>query len=80
MYQTDKSLQSETFKQVVGGQGNYRGKAPPPTEANLPEIWTGHSLAGPDRDILGRPPGGVLFTAEGPRPFQLWDPRPLQCV
>ena len=49
-------------------------KAPPRTESNLPKIWTGHSLAGPDRDILGRPPGGVLSTAEGPRPFQLGTP------
>ena len=54
------------------------GKAPPPTESNLPEIWTDHSLAGPDRDILGWLAGGVLYTAEGPRPFQLSDPRPPQ--
>jgi len=80
MRQTDKSLQSEKFKQVVEGWENHLEKAPPPTESNLPEIWTGHSLAGPDRDILGRPPGGVLSTAEGPRPFQLSDPRPPQLL
>ena len=48
MRQTDKSLQSEKFKQVVGGLEKKRGlKVPSPTKSNLPEIWTGYSLDGP---------------------------------
>ena len=49
------------------------GKAPPPTESNLPEIWTGHSLAGPDRDILGRPPGVCCPQLRGHAPSN-WGP------
>ena len=73
MRQTDKSLQSEKFKQVVEGWENHLGKAPPPTESNLPEIWTGHSLAGPDRDILGRPPGVCCPQLRGHAPSN-WGP------
>ena len=49
------------------------GKAPPPTESNLPEIWTGHSLAGPDQDILGRPPGVCCPQLRGHAPSN-WGP------
>jgi len=50
------------------------GKGPPPTESNLPEIWTGHSLAGPDRDILGRPAGVCCTQLRGHAPSNCQTP------
>ena len=77
MRQTDKSLQSDKFKQVVGGWENHEGKSPPPTRSDLPEIRTGHPLAGPDRDISGPPPGVCCPQLSGHAPSSRGTPRPL---
>jgi len=74
MRQTVKSLQSKKFKQVVGELGNPRGKSPAPDQIRSPggsnrsfPCWRGSGY-------FGGAPGGVLSTAEGPRPFQPGNP------
>ena len=69
MRQTDKSLPSEKFKQVVGGLGKPLGKnpAPRPDPISL-RFRTGHPCAGPDRDILGWPRGAVHGRGATPLP------------
>jgi len=76
MRQTDKSLQSEKFKQVVGGLGKPLGKSPAPDRTQSPRDLDRSFPCWPGSGYFGTAPGGVLSTAKGPRPFQLWDPRP----
>jgi len=76
MRQTDKSLQSEKFKQVVGGLGRPQGKSPSPDRIQSPQDLDRSFPCWPGSGYFGTASGGVLSTAEGPRPFQLWEPRP----
>jgi len=76
MRQTDKSLQSEKFKQVVGGLGKPLGKSPAPDRLQSPRDLDRSFPCWPGSGYFGMARGGVLYTAEGPRPFQLSDPRP----
>jgi len=78
MRQTDKSLQSEKFKQVVGGLGNPLGKSPAPDRIRSPRDLDRSFPCWPGSGYFGTARVGVLYTAEGPRPFQLSDPRPPQ--
>jgi len=74
MRQTDKSLQSEKFKQVVGGLGKPLGKSPAPDRIQSPRDLDRSFSCWPGSGYFGTAPGGVLSTAEGPRPFQLGTP------
>ena len=74
MRQTDKSLQSEKFKQVVGGLGKPLGKSPTPDRIQSPRDLDRSFPCWPGSGYFGAAPGGVLFTAEGPRFFQLGTP------
>jgi len=74
MRQTDKSLQSEKFKQVVGGLGKPLGKSPAPDRIQSPRDLDRSFPCWPGSGYFGTAPGGVLSTAEGPRPFQLGTP------
>jgi len=74
MRQTDNSLQSEKFKQVVGGLGNPLGKSPAPDRIQSPRDLDRSFPCWPGSRYFGTAPGGVLSTAEGPRPFQLGTP------
>jgi len=80
MRQPDKSLQSEKFKQVVGGLGKPLGKSPAPDRIQSPRNLDRSFPSWPGSGYFGTAPGGVLYTAEGPRPFQLSDPRPPQAA
>jgi len=74
MRQTDKSLQSEKFKQVIGGLGKPRGKSPTPDQ--IRSSWDSDRSfpRWPGSGYFGGAPGGVLSTAEEPRPFQPQNP------
>ena len=78
MRQTDKSLQSEKFKQVVGGLGKPLGKIPAPDRIQSPRDLDRSFPCWPGSEYFGTAPGGVLSTAEGPRPCQPGHPRRLQ--
>jgi len=74
MRQTDKSLRSEKFKQVVGGLGKPLGKSSAPDRFQSPRDLDRSFPCWPGSGYFGTAPGGVLSTAEGPRPFQLGTP------
>ena len=74
MRQTDKSLQNENFEQVVGGLGKPLGKSPAPDRIQFPRDLDRSFPCWPGSVYFGTAPGGVLSTAEGPRPFQLGTP------
>jgi len=69
MRQTDKSLQSEKFKQVVGGLGKPRGKNPAPDQIRSPRDSDRSFPCWPGSGYFGAAPGGVLSPADGPRRF-----------
>jgi len=71
MRKTDKSLQSEKFKQVVGGLGKPLGKSPAPDRTQSPRDLDRSFPCWPGSGYFGTAPGSVLSTAEEPRPFQL---------
>jgi len=71
MRQTDKSLHSEKFKQVVGGLGKPRGKNPAREQIRSPRD---SDRSFPESGYCGGAAGGVLSTAEGPRPSQPRNP------
>jgi len=73
-----KSLQSENFKQEVGGLGNPRGKSPAPDQFRSPGDLDRSFRRWPGWGYFRTAPGGLLSTAKWPRPFQLWHPRPPQ--
>ena len=75
---TDKSLQSEKFKQVVGGLGKAQGKSPAPDQIRSARDPDRSFPCWPGLGYFGAAPGGVLSTAERPRPFKLWNPQPPQ--
>jgi len=74
MRQTDKSLQSEKFKQVVGGLGKPLGKSPAPDRIRSLRDLDRSFPCWPGSGYFGTAPGGELSTAEKPRPFQLRNP------
>jgi len=74
MQQTDKSLQSEKFKQAVGGLGKPLGKSPAPDRIQSPRDLDRSFPCWPGSGYFGTAAGGVLSTAEGPRRFQLGTP------
>ena len=74
MRQTDKSLQSEKVKQAVGGLGKPLGKRPARDRIQSPRDLDRSFPCWPGSGYFGTAPGGVLYTAEGPRPFQLGTP------
>jgi len=74
MRQTDKSLQSEQFKQVVRGLGKPLGKSPAPDQIRSPQDLDRSFPCWPGSGYFGTAPGGVLSTAEGARPFHLGTP------
>jgi len=76
MRQTDKSLQSEKFKQEVSGLGKPQGKCTAPDRIQSPRDLHRSFPCWPGSGYFGTARGGVLSTAEGPRLLQLWDPRP----
>jgi len=77
MRQTDKSLQSEKFKQVVGGLGKPLGKNPAPRPDPI-SLRSGQVIPALARIGIFWGGPGVLSTAEGPRPFQPRNPQPPQ--
>jgi len=74
MRQTDKSLQSEKFKQVVGGLGKPLRKRPAPDRIRSPRDLDRSFPCWPGSEYVGTAPGGVLSTAEGPPPFSIVRP------
>jgi len=74
MRQTDKSLQSEKFKKVVGGLGKPLGKSPAPDRIQSPRDLDKSFPCWPRSGYFGTAPRGVLSTAEWPRHFELGTP------
>jgi len=68
MRQTDKSLQSEKFIQVVGGLGKPLGKSPVPDRIQSSRDLVRSFPCWPGSGYFGTAPGGVLSTAKGHPP------------
>jgi len=68
MRQTDKSLQSEKFKQVVGGLGEPLGKSPAPDRIRSPRDPDTSFPCWPGSGYFRAPPRGVLSTLRGHAP------------
>jgi len=78
MRQTDKSLQSEKFKQVVGGLGRPLGKSPAPDRIQYPRDLDRSFPCWPGSGYFWDGPRGCAVHSSGATPLPTGDPRPPQ--
>ena len=73
----NRSIPSKQKVQTSGrGLGKPLGKSPAPDRIQPSRDQDMSFSCWPGSGYFGTAPGGVLSSAEGPRSFQLWDPRP----